>query len=62
MNEATSLQPLKLVAANPRLADTPEWPTPHDSVLDEAAFGCGGLVALLYVGTDDDTAKSCSVK
>jgi hypothetical protein len=31
-------------------------------VLDEAAFGRGGLVALLYVGTEDDPTKSCVVK
>jgi hypothetical protein len=56
------LQPLELVAGNPRLPDTPEWPTPNDPVLDEAAFGRGGLVTLLYVGTDDDPAQSCVVK
>jgi hypothetical protein len=61
--EVAKVRPLEDVDGNPRLADLdlPNWPSDDEAVLDRAAFGDGtvrnpGLVALLYVGTDDDTA------
>jgi len=53
MNEIALLQPLELVVGNPRIADVPEWPSQEDARLEDAAFGSGGLVALLNLGTDD---------
>jgi hypothetical protein len=54
MNEVALVQPLELVDGDQRLADTPDWPAAEDAVLEEVAFGRGDLVALLYIGTDDD--------
>jgi hypothetical protein len=52
------LQPLGLVAGNPRLPDRPNGPpmTPCSTKLPSAG---GGLVNPLYISTDDDPAKSC---
>jgi hypothetical protein len=60
MNEIALLQPLELVVGNPRITDVPEWPSEDDARLEDAAFGRGGLVALLNLGTDDDKEKEAS--